>query len=30
MPILEIPSFSLRKVLSVDETRTYITEVGKR
>ena len=30
IPIFEIPMFSLRKIMTVNDTRAYIKEVGKR
>lgn len=30
IPVLEIPSWHLRRVLTVEETRTYLKEIGQR
>lgn len=30
LPTIELPTFALRKVLTVDETRAYLSEIGQR
>lgn len=29
-PVIELPSFSIRKILTPDETRIYLSEIGQR